>query len=324
MVTVVARFFLAACLLIGLSAQAVAQDNWPSKPITLIVPFAAGGNTDTLARVFADRLSVRLGQQIVIDNRAGAGGITGVATAMKSAPDGYTLAIATASGIAYNPVIMGPKMPYDVEKDVIHLYNMANQPNLLVVHPSVPAKTLPELVVWLKQQGETPYGTAGIGSSQHICGELLAQVAGVKLTAVAYRASNQLMQDMLGGQIKLSCDNFLTAHEQVKGGTLRAIAISSLKPYPMAPDVPTLSSVYPGFDIIAMFGWVAPAGVPKPIVDKLIAGLIAVGKEPDVLKRLEQLGVEPSALSGDDYAAFTRAQRTAIAPIIEKAGIKAP
>jgi tripartite-type tricarboxylate transporter receptor subunit TctC len=318
------RLIAAAIAFVALIVPSGAQDKWPSKPITLIVPFAAGGNTDTLARVFAERLSVRLGQQVIIDNRSGAGGITGVAAAMKAPADGYTLGIATASGIAYNPVIMGDKMPYDVEKDVAHLYNMANQPNLLVVHPSVPAKTLPELVAWLKQQGDTPYGTAGIGSSQHLCGELLAQVAGVKLSAVAYRASNQMLQDMIGGQVKLACDNFLTAYEQVKAGTLRAIAISSLNPYPMAPDVPTISSVYPGFDIIAMFGWVAPAATPKPIIDRLIAELTAVGREPEILKRLDMLGVEPSALSGDAYAAFTRAQRVAIKPVVEKSGIKAP
>jgi tripartite-type tricarboxylate transporter receptor subunit TctC len=318
------RLMAALTAVFMLIVPAAAQDAWPSKPLTLIVPFAAGGNTDTLARVFADRLSARLGQQVIIDNRSGAGGITGVAAALKAAPDGYTLGIATASGIAYNPVIMGDKMPYDVEKDVAHLYNMANQPNLLVVHPSVPAKTLSELIAWLKQQGDTPYGTAGIGSSQHLCGELLAQVAGVKLSPVAYRASNQMLQDMIGGQVKLACDNFLTAHEQVKAGTLRAIAISSLKPYPMAPDVPTLSSVYPGFDIIAMFGWIAPAATPKPIVERLITELTAIGKEPEILKRLALLGVEPSALAGDAYAAFTRAQRVAIKPVVEKAGIKAP
>ena len=311
-------------VLAAVSGSAVAQEKWPAKPVTVIVPFAAGGNTDTLARVFADRLSTRLGQQFIIDNRAGAGGITGVAATLKSAPDGYTIGIATASGIAYNPVIMGEKMPYDVEKDVAYLYNMANQPNLLVVHPSVPAKTVPELVAWLKTQGETAYGTAGVGSSQHLCGELLAQVAGVKLAAVSYRASNQLMQDLLGGQIKLACDNFLTAYEQVKAGTIRAVAISSLKTYPMAPEVPTLSSFYPGFDIIAIFGWVAPAATPKPIVEKLIAELTAIGQEPEIKARLNLLGVEASALAGDAYASFARAQRIAIKPVVDKAGIKAP
>jgi tripartite-type tricarboxylate transporter receptor subunit TctC len=319
------KAFAAALLAaFAVACPAGAQQPWPSKPITVIVPFGAGGNTDTLARVFADRLSVRLGQQVIIDNRAGAGGITGVAAALKAPPDGYTFGIATASGIAYNPVIMGDKMPYDVEKDVTHLYNMANQPNILVVHPSVPAKNLAELVAWLKTQGDTPYGTAGIGSSQHLCGELLAQQAGVKLSAVAYRASNQMLQDMIGGQVKLACDNFLTAYEQVKAGTLRAIAMSSLKPYPMAPDVPTISATYPGFDIIAMFGWVAPVATPKPIVDRIIAELTAIGNEPETKKRLDLLGVEPSGLAGNAYAAFTHAQRIAIKPVVEKAGIKAP
>ena len=132
------------------------------------------------------------------------------------------------------------------------------------------------------------------------------------------------MQDLIGGQIKLACDNFLTAYEQVKAGTIRAVAISSLKPYPFAPDVPTLSSVYPGFDIIAIFGWIAPAATPKPIVERLIAELTAIGQEPEIKARLDLLGVEPSALAGDAYAAFARAQRIAIKPVVDKAGIKAP
>jgi tripartite-type tricarboxylate transporter receptor subunit TctC len=299
-----------------------AQDKWPSKPVTVIVPFAAGGNTDVLGRIFAERLSARLGQQFVIENKAGAGGVTGVAQALKATPDGYTIAVATGSGLAYNPVIMGDKMPYDVDKDVYFLYNMANQPNLLVVHPSVPAKTLPELVAWLKEKGETPYATSGIGSSQHLCGEALAQAAGVKLAAVAYRASNQIMQDLIGGQILLACDNFATAWEQVKGDKLRAIAVTSVQPYAVAPSIPTVASTYPGFDILALFGFVAPVATPKAITDKLIEELTAIGNEPETKKRLEGLGVEPSGLSGDAYKAFMRKQRDNIKPVVEKAGIK--
>jgi tripartite-type tricarboxylate transporter receptor subunit TctC len=309
---------------IAAAAPLAAQDKWPSKPVTVVVPFAAGGNTDVLGRIFAERLSARLGQQFVIENKAGAGGVTGVAAALKAPPDGYTIAVATGSGLAYNPVIMGEKMPYDVEKDVAYLYNMANQPNLWVVHPSVPAKTLPELITWLKANGETPYATSGIGSSQHLCGEALAQAAGVKLSAVAYRASNQIMQDLIGGQIKLACDNFATAWEQAKAGTVRAIAVSSAKRYAVSPDVPAVAETYPGFDILAWFGWVASAQVPKPIIDKLIAELSAIGQEPDTKKRLEALGVEPSGLAGQAYADFARSQRAAIKPVVDKAGIKIP
>src|SRR5215467_14659277 len=205
---------IAVALLLGVVAsscatasaqKAWAQDVWPSKPVTVVVPFAAGGNTDVLARIFAERMSRRLGQQFVIENKAGAGGTTGIVSMTKAPADGYTLAVASTA------VIMKDKLGYNAEKDIAYLYNMATQPNLMVVHPSVPAKTLPELIAWLKANPKTPYATSGIGSSQHICGEMLAQEAGLQIVPVAYRASNQQMQDLIAGQIKLACDNFSTA-----------------------------------------------------------------------------------------------------------------
>ena len=315
--------FAAAAMAVGLVASAaVAQDKWPSRPVTVIVPFAAGGNADVLARIYAERLSVRLGQQFVIENKAGAGGTVGVAATVKSTPDGYTLGIATASGYATNPVIMKDKLSYNPEKDIIYLQLMATQPNLLVLHPSVPAKTLPEFVAWVKANPEQAYATSGIGSSQHLCGEMLIQLAGIKMNAVAYRASNQTMQDLIGGQIKIACDNFSTAWEQVKGGNVRAIAVTSPKRYSFAPDVPTFAEAYPGFEVLASFGWIAPPGTPKSIVDKVIAELDAIGREPDVLKRLAALSVEPSGISGDAFAALARKEREMIAPVVEKAGLK--
>ncbi len=318
-----ARYFAAATLACGLfSSAAVAQDKWPSRAVTVIVPFAAGGNADVLARIFAEQLSTRLGQQFVIENKAGAGGTVGVAATVKAAPDGYTLGVATASGYATNPVIMKDKLSYNPEKDIIYLHLMATQPNLLVVHPSVPAKTLAEFVAWLKANPDQAYATSGIGSSQHLCGEMLIQMAGIKMNAVAYRASNQTMQDLVGGQIKIACDNFSTAWEQVKGNNVRALAVTSPKRYSFAPDVPTFAESYPGFEVLAAFGWIAPAGTPKPIVDKVIEELNAIGREPDVRKRLEGLSVEASGVSGEAFAELARKERVMIAPVVEKAGLK--
>ncbi len=303
---------------------AVAQDKWPSKPVTVIVPFAAGGNADVLARIFSERLSVKLGQQFVIENKAGAGGTTGLIAMTKATADGYTVAAGTASGMVTNPLIMKDKLPYDPAKDFTYLHLMASQPNLLVVHPSIPAKTLPEFIAWLKANPDQPYATSGVGSSQHLCGEMLMQMAGVKMAAVAYRASNQTMQDMVGGQIKIACDNFSTAWEQVKGGNLRAIAVTSPKRYKFAPDVATFAETFPGFEVLGWFGWIAPAGVPKEITDKLAAELAGIGKDPDVLKRLEALSVDAGTVSGDAFAAYAQKERAAMGPMIEKAGIKAP
>jgi tripartite-type tricarboxylate transporter receptor subunit TctC len=313
---------LAAVASIGTAT--LAQDAWPTKAVVVVVPFAAGGNTDVLARIFAERLSARLRQQFVIENRAGGGGTTGVAYMTKSAADGYTLGVATTAGLASNAVIMKEKLGYNAERDIAYLYNMATQPNLLVAHPSVPAKTLPELIAWLKANPKTPYATSGIGSSQHICGEMLAQRAGLEMSAVAYRASNLQMQDLIAGHIKLACDNFSTAWEQVKAGNARAIAIGSPQRYSFSPDVPTFAESLPGFEVLSAFGWIGPASLDKAIVTKIIADLSAIGQEPEVKMRLAALGVEPSALSGEGFAAFMRSERERLAPIVDKAGITAP
>ncbi len=313
----------AAATLAGTFTGTRAQDAYPTRPVTVIVTFAAGGNADTLGRIFAERMSVRLGQQFVIENRAGAGGTTGI-TAMTRAPaDGYTVAVATASGYSYNAIIMKDKLPY-TQKDIAFLHLMATQPNLLVIHPSIPAKNLTELIAWLKANPGEAYATSGIGSSQHLCGEMLIQQAGVKMNAVAYRASNQTMQDLVAGQVKIACDNFSTAWEQAKAGNVRAIAVTSPKRYPFAPDVPTFAETLPGFQVQATFGWIAPAGVPKPIIEKLVSALRAVSQDPEVRKRLESLSVEASDLSGEAYAKQAREEMIAIEPVIEKAGIKAP
>ena len=301
-----------------------AQEVWPSKTVTVVVPFAAGGNTDVLARIFAERMSHRLGQQFVIENKAGAGGTTGIVYMSKAPADGYTLAVATTAALASNAVIMKDKLGYNAEKDIAYLYNMATQPNLLVVHPSVPAKTLPEMIAWLKANPRTPYATSGIGSSQHICGEMFAQEAGLEMVPVAYRASNQQMQDLISGQIKVACDNFSTAWEQVKAGNARAIAVGSPKRYSFSPDVPTFAETLNGFEVLSAFGWVGPAGLDKAIVAKLIAELTAVGQDPEINKRLAALGVESSRLAGDAFAAYMRSERQRLAPIVEKAGIKPP
>jgi tripartite-type tricarboxylate transporter receptor subunit TctC len=318
--TLTASIAAACCIA---AAPALAQA-WPAKPVTIIVPFAAGGNTDVMARIFAEHLGKRLGQNFIIENRAGAGGVTGLNAAAKAAPDGYTIAVATSGGIAINPVLLKDKMPYNAEKDFTHIYGMAAMPNIFIVNPSVPAKTMPELIAWLKANPGTPYATSGIGTSQHICGEMLALQAGLKLSAVPYRASNQSLQDLVGGQISLACDNFATAWEQVKGGKLRVISITSLAPYPHATDVETTAKTLPGFEMMPAYGWVGPAGLPADIAKKLESELIAVGKLPEVRAAMGKFGVLQIELDGKGYADMLAKERASYAVTIEKAGIKAP
>lgn len=303
---------------------AAAQDKWPSKPVTVIVPFAAGGNTDVMARIFAEHLGRRLGQQFVIENKAGAGGVTGLNAAVRSAPDGYTIAVGTSGGLAINPVLIKEKIPYNVEKDFTYLYGMAATPNVWIVNNDVPAKTMPELIAWLKANPGTPYATSGIGTTQHICGEMLALQAGLTMAPVAYRASNQSLQDLIGGQIKVACDNFPAAWEFIKAGKIRAVSMTSLQPFPMAPDIETTAKTLPGFEMMPAFGWVGPANMPADITKKLIDELVAVGKIPEVRAAMEKFGVILPEQAGQAYADALKKERAGYATVISKAGIKVP
>jgi tripartite-type tricarboxylate transporter receptor subunit TctC len=315
----------AAAMTLGLSvAAATAQDKWPSKPAMIVVPFAAGGNTDVMARIFSEHLTRRLGQQFVVENRPGAGGVTGLAALTRAVPDGYTVGVATSGGIAINPVLIKDKIPYDVEKDFTYLYGMAAQPNIWLVHPSVPANTMPELIAWLKANPQTPYATSGPGTTQHLCGEMLADAAGLKMTAVAYRASNLSIQDLIAGQIKLACDNFAVAYEQVKAGKLRAVSITSPARYPLATEIAPTADTVPGFELMPAFGWVGPPGIPADIAKKLTDELTAVGKIPEVRTAMEKFGVLQTELSGPAYADALKKERAGYARVIEKAGIKVP
>jgi tripartite-type tricarboxylate transporter receptor subunit TctC len=307
-----------------LAGAAAAQEKWPSRPVTVVVPFAAGGNTDVMARIFAEQLSKRLGQQFVVENKAGAGGVIGLNAVAKAAADGYTIGVGTSGGIAINPVLIKDKIPYDVEKDFTYLYGMAAQPNIWLVHPSVPAKTMAELIAWLKANPETPYATSGPGTTQHICGEMLADAAQVRIRPVSYRASNQSIQDLIGGQIKLACDNFGVAYEQVKAGTLRAISITSPDRFPLAAEIAPAAETLPGFELVATYGWVGPAQLPADIAKRLTDELLAAGKLPEVRAALEKFGVLQTEQTGPAYADALRKERAAYAKVIEKAGIKVP
>lgn len=319
------RFFnaaLAATALASFAAPASAQDKWPSKPVTIVVPFAAGGNTDVMARIFADQLSRRLGQQFIIENKAGAGGVTGLAAMAKSPADGYTIAVGTSGGLAINPVLIPDKMPYNVEKDLTYLYGMAAQPNLFVVSNSVPVKTMAEFIAWLKANPGMPYATSGIGTSQHICGEMLALQIGIPMTPVAYRASNQSLQDLISGKITVACDNFAVAIEQVRGGNIRAISVTSEGEYPLAKDIEPTNKTLKDFVMMPAFGWVGPAGIPADVVKKITDELTAVGKLPEVRSALEKFGVVQLETNGPAYAEALRKERAGYKTVIDKAGIK--
>ena len=316
------RGVFALALAAALAGPAWAQ-TYPSRPVTVFVPFAAGGTADSLGRIFAEKLSQRLGQQVLIENRTGAGGNIGVQATARAAPDGYAIGVASVT-IAINPHVYKERMPFDPVKDLKPLFLMATQPNVLVVHPSIPAKTLPELVAYLKANpGKESFASSGVGTSLHLCMELLMAQTGVRLPHVAYRASNQVMQDVLAGHVKVACDNAASAVPQVQAGNVRPIGVSALQRLEDIPDVPTLAESLPGFEALTWFGFVAPAGLPQDIADKLTAEMAAVGKDPEVQSRLKKLSAVPSTLSGEAFGAFIRSELQKWGPVVEKAGITA-
>ena len=316
---------LALLSALGLAAAnpALAQaPAYPTRPVMVLVPFAAGGTADTLGRIFADKLSQRMGQQFLIENRTGAGGNTGVAATARANPDGYTLGVASVT-IAINPHVYKERMPFDPVKDLKPLLLMATQPNVLVVHPSIPAKTLPELVAYVKANpNKESFASSGVGTSLHLCMELLMTQTGISLPHVVYRSSGQVIQDVMAGQVKIACDNAASAVSQVKAGNVRGIGVSSLKRLEDLPDLPALAETLPGFEALTWFGFVAPSNLPDDIAQKLITELKAVSGDPGVQEKLKQLSAVPSGLAGEEFGRFIQSELAKWGPVVEKAGIK--
>jgi tripartite-type tricarboxylate transporter receptor subunit TctC len=305
-------------------APAHAQ-NWPTKPVTVIVPFAAGGNTDVAARIFTDRLSQRLGQPFIVENKSGAGGSIGISAMARAQPDGYTMGVVTAGTMFILPHIYKDRLGYDGRKDIRPVAMVGTQPNLLIVHPSVPATTVPEFIAYIKANPDKlSYGSSGIGTSQHLCMELIVQHTGAKIAHVPYRASNQIIQDLLGGQIQMTCDQFSTAYPQVQGGKAKAIAVSSLDRYGFDNSIPTLAESIPGLEVTWSAVFITPANVPENIRKKLADELVAITKEPVIIERLKALSVTPASLSGVDLEKNILADYDKWQPIVERAKIPQP
>lgn len=319
----------AACLVtlsgLAMIASPAGAQQWPTRPVTVIVPFAAGGNTDVAARIFTDRLSQRLGQQFVVENKSGAGGSIGIGAMAKAQPDGYTIGVVTSGTLFILPHIYKQKLGYDGMKDIRPVAMVGTQPNTLIVHPSVPVKTVAEFIDYIKANPDKlSYGTSGIGTSQHLCMELIVQHTGAKLAHVPYRASNQIIQDLLGGQIHMTCDQFSTAYPQVQAGKARAIAVSSPERYAFDPAIPALAETIPGLDVTWAAVFITPSNVPEDIRKKLASELIEITKEPAIIEKLKALTVTPVALSGPELEKKILADYDKWKPIVERANIPQP
>ncbi|MDM0069822.1 tripartite tricarboxylate transporter substrate binding protein [Variovorax sp. J31P207] len=312
----------AATAVLALSPLAAsAQAAFPSKPITIIVPFSAGGTTDILARVVGLYMSRDLGQPVVVDNRAGAGGNIGGQAAARSPADGYTLFMGTVGTHAINQSLY-KKMPFDPIKDFAPLTRVAMVPNLLVANPSQPFKNVKEMIAYAKANpGKINFGSSGNGSSIHLSGELFKQMAGVDMQHVPYRGSAPAVSDLLGGQIAIMFDNMPSAIPHVKGGKLRALAVTTAKRSPALPDVPTIAEAgVPGYEATSWFGLLAPAGTPAPVVAKLNASILKALADPEVKKKLAEQGAEPHGEKPEQFAAFIESETLKWGKVVKESG----
>ena len=309
---------------LGLSSQgATAQDQYPSRSVRMVVSFAAGGPTDIVARVMSAKISELLGQQFVVENRTGAGGNTGAADVAKSPPDGYTLLMATVSTHAINPGLY-KKIPYDAIRDFAPIGQVGVTPILLVTHPSVPAKDVKSLVALAKANpGKYSYGSSGVGSILHLCGEQFKTSAGgLDITHIPYRGSSQLMKDLIAGTISMAFDATPSAGPQVENGTIRALGGGMVQRLRTMPNLPTMQEQgIKDFDCYTWNAILAPAGTPQPIVDKLSAATQKAMQDPAVIKRLQDVGVDPTPGRGPkETADFMKAELAKWAPIIKASG----
>jgi len=316
---------LASALLALAAMPALAQSApWPSKPIRYIVPFAPGGTTDILARVVGEKLATALGQQILVDNRAGQGGSLGSAELARAAPDGYTIGGGTISSHAINATLYD-KLSYDPVTSFAPITLYATQPNVLLVHPSLPAKSVKELIELLKANPEKySFGSAGTGTSQHISGEMFKTMAGVKMQHIPYRGSGQMLPELLGGTLPIAFDNIATALPHIKAGKLRALAVTTAKRSAVAPEVPTMAeSGLAGYEISSWQAVFAPAGTPKPIIDRLYSEISKILQLPDVQKRLSDMGLDLSGMPPQELAALVKADVPRLGKIVKESGARA-
>ena len=319
-----AKLFLPAALLMVLAcAGAAAQTRYPAKPVRFIVPSAAGGGTDIIARALAQKLSESLGAQFVVDNRPGAGQMIGIEIAAKSSADGNTILMA-ASTLAINP-IMYKKVTYDPLRDFAPITQAASLPNVLVVHPSLAVKSLAELIAYAKQHpGQLNFASAGIGTSPQMSVELLKSMAGIDMVHVPYKGTAPGVVDLLAGQVLVMAPNVLTALPHIKSGKLRALAVTSAKRSVALPDIPTVAeSGLAGYDSTQWYGVLAPAGTPRAVVARLHDEIVRALRDPDVMKRLAADGAEPVGSTPEDFAAFIRSESEKWAKVAAAAGIRA-
>jgi tripartite-type tricarboxylate transporter receptor subunit TctC len=316
------RIVAAAVAMSAAGGVAAAQSPFPSKPVHIFVPYAAGGGVDILARTLGDVVSRQWGQTVVVENRPGAGGVVASQALVAAPPDGYTL-IVVASGHATNPFLY-PKIPYDTFKDFTPISLLASSPNILLVRTDSPFKTLGDMIAQARSKpGSLSFGHAGTGTSTHLAGELLKNLAKIDLNAIPYKGGAPSINDLLGGQIPMSFNNGPESVGQLEAGTLRALAVTTASRASFLPNVPSMAEAVPGYDTEVWWGLLGPAGMPVDLIAKLSHDFVAALNTDPVKERLGKLGASPIGSSPLEFDAKIRADARKWGPIIEAAGMKA-
>lgn len=315
------KLLVLGAALFASTTAAIAQ-NYPSRPVRFVVPYAPGGSTDTLARTIGITLSEHLGQQVVVDNRTGANGDIGMTIVARAPADGYTIVLGYIANLGIGPSLY-EKMPYDPIKDFSSITQVAGASNIFVIHPSLPARNFKEFIAYAKANPKkVTFATAGVASVGHLTGELLNDMAGIDMLHVPYKGSGQAISDLVGGHVKVMISGMASTLPQVRAGKLIGIVTTGLKRTPATPDIPTISETYPGFESSSWFGVLAPAGTPKPIVARLNADIHKSLQDAAVAKRLAAVGFEITYGTPEQFTAYIKSEIKKWAKVVKASGAK--
>jgi len=319
------KYLPSSLLLIAVFAfpNIASAQEWPARPVTLIVPFAAGGTTDIIARIISQPLTDRLGQPVIVENIGGAGGTLGASNAAKSPADGYAMFLATIAHTIAPGIYR--QLAYDFQKDFDPITIVAYVPNIVIVHPSVQARNIQELIAYIKANpGKVNYGSAGIGSVEHLSGELFKSTAGLDMVHVPYKGGAPMMADLIAGHIEMAIETSGSAAPHIKAGTVRALAVSTVKRSPLFPNLPTLAeSGLPSYDVTTWYGLLVPKGTPANIRKKLYDTLAEILKSSQIAARLKDIGAEPGGDRPEQFTSFIRTETEKWVKVAKNAGITA-
>ena len=311
----------AAAALVASAVAARADENWPQRPITIVVPFQAGGSADLLGRIAQKHLEAALHTPVVVENRSGAGGSIGTAYVARAAADGYTLGLGTFSTNILNPLIYS-KLSYDAERDFEPVAILVRFPNLLVVGPNVPAKTVPELITYIRaHDGALNYGSSGIGTSSHLSVVMFELATGAHMAHVPFRSTADDVTSLMNGSIDLAIDSMTTLWPQAQAGAIRALAVTSEQRSAAAPDLPTIGETLPGYAVTAWQGLMAPKGTPRPTVERIAAVLRGSFASPEVADAMIKLGGEAAFMGPDDFAAYVKSEMPKWRDVVRASGV---